>query len=391
MRSILPLLIFALVLPGVAFAQEEGAKATPAVAILPAITVSTVEKRDLRDVVLASGLIGAVEEVQVQPLIEGQPIESLEAEVGDKVVAGQVLARLSLSTLELQKSQYAASLESARATIAQGEAQVLEAKSASDEANRINERTAQLKAQGASSQAAADTARANAVSATARVTVAAQTLIAAKAQLSLVEAQLANVDLNLKRTEVVAPVSGEIVERNALVGSIASSAALPMFVIVRDGALELRAEVAESDLMRLSAGQMVDIIAVGSKLPLTGKIRLVEPKIDQTTRLGTVRIEIAQSDKVRSGMFAEARILAAEHVALAIPVTAVSSGPDGATVMKVSDGNVTRIEIETGIRDGGYVEVIGGLAEGDSLVTKAGAFVRDGDRINPVPDASCTN
>ncbi len=391
MRSILPLLIFALVLPGVAFAQEEGAKATPAVAILPAITVSTVEKRDLRDVVLASGLIGAVEEVQVQPLIEGQPIESLEAEVGDKVVAGQVLARLSLSTLELQKSQYAASLESARATIAQGEAQVLEAKSASDEANRINERTAQLKAQGASSQAAADTARANAVSATARVTVAAQTLIAAKAQLSLVEAQLANVDLNLKRTEVVAPVSGEIVERNALVGSIASSAALPMFVIVRDGALELRAEVAESDLMRLSAGQMVDIIAVGSKLPLTGKIRLVEPKIDQTTRLGTVRIEIAQSDKVRSGMFAEARILAAEHVALAIPVTAVSSGPDGATVMKVSDGNVTRIEIETGIRDGGYVEVIGGLAEGDSLVTKAGAFVRDGDRINPVPDAAGTN
>ncbi len=391
MRSILPLLIFALVLPGVAFAQEEGAEAAPAVAILPAITVSTVEKRDLRDVVLASGLIGAVEEVQVQPLIEGQPIESLEAEVGDKVVAGQVLARLSLSTLELQKSQYAASLESARATIAQGEAQVLEAKSASDEANRINERTAQLKAQGASSQAAADTARANAVSATARVTVAAQTLIAAKAQLSLVEAQLANVDLNLKRTEVVAPVSGEIVERNALVGSIASSAALPMFVIVRDGALELRAEVAESDLMRLSAGQMVDIIAVGSKLPLTGKIRLVEPKIDQTTRLGTVRIEIAQSDKVRSGMFAEARILAAEHVALAIPVTAVSSGPDGATVMKVSDGNVMRIEIETGIRDGGYVEVIGGLAEGDSLVTKAGAFVRDGDRINPVPDAAGTN
>ncbi len=391
MRSILPLLIFALVLPGVAFAQEEGAKAAPAVAVLPAITVSTVEKRDLRDVVLASGLIGAVEEVQVQPLIEGQPIESLEAEVGDKVVAGQVLARLSLSTLELQKSQYAASLESARATIAQGEAQVLEAKSASDEANRINERTAQLKAQGASSQAAADTARANAVSATARVTVAAQTLIAAKAQLSLVEAQLANVDLNLKRTEVVAPVSGEIVERNALVGSIASSAALPMFVIVRDGALELRAEVAESDLMRLSGGQMVDIIAVGSKLPLTGKIRLVEPKIDQTTRLGTVRIEIAQSDKVRSGMFAEARILAAEHVALAIPVTAVSSGPDGATVMKVSDGNVTRIEIETGIRDGGYVEVIGGLAEGDSLVTKAGAFVRDGDRINPVPDAAGTN
>ncbi len=50
----------------------------------------------------------------------------------------------------------------------------------------------------------------------------------------------------------------------------------------------------------------------------------------------------------------------------------------------------------TGIRDGGFVEIVEGLAVGDTVVAKAGAFVRDGDRINPVaasaaPDRSRTD
>jgi HlyD family secretion protein len=372
-------------------ALSETAETAPAENSLPAITVSTVTQRTLRDIVLASGLIDAVEEVQVQPLIQGQPIETLEVDIGDEVRAGQVLARLSLSTLELQRSQYLASLESAKATIAQAEAQVLEAQAAADEANRVNDRTAQLKAQGAASQAAADTARANATSANAGVTVARQTLVAAKAQLSLVEAQLANVELELRRTDVVAPVSGTIVERNALIGGIASSAGDPMFVIVRDSALELRADVAEVDLMRLAVGQPVEIVAVGASKPLTGTVRLVEPRIDQTTRLGAVRIRIEDSDLVRKGMFAQARILVAERGALAVPVTAVGATGGAPTVMQVVGSDAKRVNIVTGIRDGAYVEVVSGLSDKDTVVTKAGAFVRDGDKINPIPAAAETN
>ena len=97
--------------------------------MLPAITVSAVERRHLRDVVLASGLVAPQETIQVAPLIEGQPIEALLADVGDKVTAGQVLARLSTSTLDLQKAQLAASLAAAKAQIAQAQAQMIEAQS----------------------------------------------------------------------------------------------------------------------------------------------------------------------------------------------------------------------------------------------------------------------
>lgn len=383
---ILPLLLVsALGLAAPAFAQTETAEAPTALApILPAITVSTVETRLLRDRVIVTGLIAPVEAVQVAPLIEGQPIEALLFDVGDMVTEGQVMAILSKTTLELQKSQFNASLASVRATIAQAEAQMLSARTSADEAQRVSERTATLRKQGSASQAAADTANANAISATAQVTVAVQSLEAARAQVALVEAQMANIELQLNRTEVKAPVSGEITARNAIVGSIASASGPAMFRLIRDGALEMDADVAEVDLMRVAVGQKVMMSLVGADAPLTGTIRLVEPTIDAVTRLGRARITIDEPARVRSGMFADAEVLVVERETIAVPVTAVGRTGGIATIMAVVDGAVTRVEVQTGIRDAGWVEILSGVKAGDTIVTKAGAFVRDGDRINPI-------
>ena len=374
--------------PGPALAEAAPA---PAAAVLPAITVSTVARQTLRDRVLASGLVGPVERVQVPPLIEGQPIQSLLADVGDRVAAGQVLAQLSSATLELQKSQLQATLASARAAIAQAEAQLVEARSTADEAQRVNLRTATLKNQGTASQAAADQAAAAAISATARVAIATQSLVAAQAQLTLVEAQIATVDLQRSRTRVIAPVAGVVVERNAQLGGVASAAGPAMFVLIRDGALELRADVAEPDLLRLAVGQRAQLAAVGTDAALTGTVRLVEPTIDTATRMGRARISIDAPEQLRAGMFVDASILVAERAGLAVPVTALGSSAAGTTVMRVRAGLVERVTVVTGIRDAGMIEIVSGLAIGDQVVTKAAAFVRDGDHINPVPAAAASN
>ena len=374
--------------PGPALAEAAPA---PAAAVLPAITVSTVARVTLRDRVLASGLVGPVERVQVPPLIEGQPIRSLLVDVGDTVAAGQVLAQLSSATLELQKSQFLATLASARAAIAQVEAQLIEARSSADEAQRVNVRTTTLKNQGTASQAAADQAAAAAISATARVAVATQSLAAAEAQLTLVEAQIATVDLQLSRTRVIAPVAGVVVERNAQLGGVASAAGPAMFVLIRDGALELRADVAEPDLLRLAVGQRAQLVAVGTDAALTGTVRLVEPAIDTATRMGRARISIDAPEQMRAGMFVDASILVAERAGLSVPVTALGSGTEGTTVMRVRGGLVERLAVVTGIRDRGMIEIVSGLAIGDLVVTKAAAFVRDGDHINPVPAAAASN
>ena len=161
-----------------------------------------------------------------------------------------------------------------------------------------------------------------------------------------------------------------------------------MFVLMRDGALELRADLSEADLPRVLQGQTATITLAAGLAPLSGKLTLVEPSIDLATRLGRARITLDKSDQVRAGMFAEADILVTSRTAIAVPVTAVGSEGVETTVMVVKDGVVHRTVITTGIRDGGWVEVLTGLAEGDQIVAKAGAFVTDGDKINPISTAT---
>ena len=81
-----------MLLASVAWRQETPAApaATPA---LPAIVVIQAKSRNLVDRVVATGTIKSVEDVFVQPQVEGLQIKSLEADVGDTVTEGQVVAR----------------------------------------------------------------------------------------------------------------------------------------------------------------------------------------------------------------------------------------------------------------------------------------------------------
>ncbi|WP_062762776.1 efflux RND transporter periplasmic adaptor subunit [Falsirhodobacter sp. alg1] len=367
-------LCLALFFPGSVFAQDEN---------LPAITVVPATIEHITSHVLASGFVAPVERVAVQPLITGQPIDSLEADVGDTVVQGQVLARLSTSTLELEKSRLTAQLASAIASVAQAQAGQAEAAATQTEAQANAERAGQLQAQRATSQAAVDQARAAAASADARLQSARQSVAAAEAQRKVAEAQIDDINLQIRRAEVTAPVSGDVVARNAVRGSIAASGGEPMFELIRDGALELRADVAEEDLLSLARGQSA-IMQTVTGVPLLGLVRLVEPGIDETTRLGRVRIRVEDPSRLRTGMFAEADILVAERDTLVLPDTAVGRDADGPFVLRVIDGVVHRTDVETGIRNAGLIEIFTGLGEGDEVVAKAGAFVREGDRVNPV-------
>lgn len=367
-------LLLALLLPTAALAQD---------ITLPALTVTEAQTQRLADRIVASGLVAAVERVEVQPLIDGQPVEALLADVGDTVPEGAVLARLSPATLELQRMRLQAQRAQAQAAAAQAEAGRVEAEANAVEARANAERIGQLQARDATSQAAVDQARAGAATAEARVTAARAQAEASRADIRVADAQLADLDLQLARTEVKSPVAGQIVARNAAIGAIASGAGDAMFVLTRDGALELRADVAEADLLRLAAGQPAELRLVDGTT-LAASVRLVEPQVNETTRLGRVRIAVDDSSHLRPGLFAEATIIAATREALALPATAVGRDAEGTFVMQVTDGTVHRVPVTIGIRDGGRVEIAAGINAGDTVVSKAGAFVREGDRINPV-------
>ena len=83
-------------------------------------------------------------------------------------------------------------------------------------------------------------------------------------------------------------------------------------------------------------------------------------------------------------MFADAAIVTQQKEAVTLPVSAIGINAKGTTALLVRDSRVEEVQVVTGVREGNLVEIVSGVAEGDLVVARAGAFVRNGDRINPV-------
>jgi len=366
-------------------AAEANVPPAPSAPQLPSIYVVEAVRDTISETVVASGYIRPVEEVYVQPEVEGLAVESSAIDIGQTVEKGAVMAVLSDDALLLQKSQLQASRTKAEAALAQSKAQLAEAQANADEAVRVRDRYQSLSKNGTVSRADYDQATASADAALARVNSAKQNIAVAEADIAVAQAQIDDVDLRLERTEVKAPVSGVVSAKNIKIGAIASASGDPLFTIIENGALELRAEIAEGDMLEVKPGQSVTVNLPGQREAITGKVRLVDPTVDLTSRLGTVRVSFDQPERVRAGMFASATILVERKSAVVVPISAVSMANGEATVLKVSDGRVKITRVETGIEHDGRIEIAAGLGAGDRIVAKAGAFVRDGDRVHAVP------
>jgi HlyD family secretion protein len=372
--------------PAFVLSAEEPAATTakPADANLPAIRVTETTERQLVDRVIVTGTVQPIEEVYVQPQVEGLRIEDLKADVGDSVKAGDVLATLATDTLVLQKSQFQANRAKVEAVTAQLQAQVLEAQANEAEAIRQAERAEKLVKSKAVAVGESERLRAAATAATARVNSAKQAIVANNADLKVIDAQIDDVDLKLARTDVKTTVAGVISAKTAKIGAIAAGAGSPLFTLIRDNAIELKADVSEGDLLKLKPGQPVQMTVAGTSTRVDGKVRTIDPVIDGTTRLGTVKISIDNPDIARIGMYASAEIVVSDRKVLALPLTAVTSEDEGMIVRRVVDGVVTMTKVKTGVQDGDFVEISEGLKAKDIVVEKAGAYVRDGDKVAPV-------
>ena len=355
---------------------------------LPAIVVTEAATRTLVDKVVATGTVKAVEEVYIQPQVDGLSIRTLNADVGDRVAADGTLATLNDDALVLQRSQMEATKAKGEATLAQLRAQLAEVQANGVEAEQQRARAVAMGEKGTASTSQVEQATALAAANRARVASAEQAIVVAEADLKVVASQIADIDLKLARTGVKTPVSGTVASRNARVGAIANGNGEPLFTIIRDGDIELVADVSEADIIKIVPGQKAVISLSGSREKLAGSVRLVSPTVDPVTRLGAVHISIDDDSKARAGMYGSAEIVIRQADAVALPLTAVNTDEDGSSARKVENGIVKFVNVETGIQDGAYVEIVNGLKAGDEVVAKAGAYVRDGDHITPVRDAS---
>jgi HlyD family secretion protein len=182
---------------------------------------------------------------------------------------------------------------------------------------------------------------------------------------------------------VQAPAAGIVIASNAVIGATASARAEPLFRIAARGEMELLVEAPVKSLSRLAPDQSakVEILGLGE---LSGKVRLASIAINPTTQLGQARLFIGADPRQRVGTFGRASIEIGERCNAAVPLSAVLYGPGGTVVQVVRDGRIETRPVTVGLLDEGQAEIREGLAEGEMVVTRAGAFVREGDRVRPV-------
>jgi HlyD family secretion protein len=368
-------------LSGTAYADTAPKADAPAP---PSISVMTAEKKPIAEDLTVTGSFAAGELVLVSPEIEGLSVTEFLAEEGDIVKKGQVLARLSSSTVDISIIQTLASLKSNDASQKQAKNQIEQAQISVDRTEADLNRTKKLRTSGVATQETFDTRLAAYDLAVSQLASAKLGLEVAKANRAGIDAQMDELNLRKARTEIKAPVDGYISRRTVQVGGIASGSKEPMYNIVANGLVKLVAEIPESDLPRVKVGQKAMITVNGMDKAIEGEVRLISPEVNATTRIGNAHIKVAEGVRIPLGAFGRAKISLAAADGVALPLTAVTFGDNGPTVQIVKDGHVQVRKVITGLVGTSDIEITDGVSAGEIYVARAGSFVRDGDAVTPV-------
>jgi HlyD family secretion protein len=182
---------------------------------------------------------------------------------------------------------------------------------------------------------------------------------------------------------VQAPVAGLILSSTATIGALASARGEALFSIVARNEFDLVGQVPTQDLPKLAVNQPARIKIVGAG-EVDGKVRRVSTTVEPNSQLGQVFIAVTTNRRLFVNNSARAMIKTGQSCGVAVPLTAVLYGSAGTVVQVVKRARVETKRVEVGLMSGGQIEIREGLAEGDIVVARAGALLREGDPVRPI-------
>lgn len=183
--------------------------------------------------------------------------------------------------------------------------------------------------------------------------------------------------------QVQAPVAGLIESSSAVIGAIASGRGEALFSIIARSEFDLVGMVPTQDLGKLAVNQSARIKVVGAG-ELDGKVRRVAPTVEPNSQLGQVLIAVTSGRRLLVNSSGRAEIKIGQSCNIAVPLTAVLYGSAGTVVQVVRRSRIETRRVEVGLMFGGQVEIRDGLNEGDIVVARAGALLREGDPVRAV-------
>jgi HlyD family secretion protein len=396
------------------------------------VAIEKVERRTIVEEVSASGKIFPQTEVKISSDVSGEIVKLL-VEEGDSVVSGQLLARIDPEAFQSQVERGQASVNNAKAQLANARSQIEQFRAQKEQieaqlinAKEIQERNEKLYKEKVISEADYQQSlsnlralQANVKSAEANIKASQESAEAAKYSVESARASLNELRTNLNRTDIFAPMSGivsrlDVEEGERVVGTIQMTGT-EMMRIANLNAMEVRVEVSENDVPRVTVGDEVAIeVDAYIDRVFKGKVTQIANSATNTAASGgltsdqvtnfEVRINIDPSSyqdlispqkpyPFRPGMSASVDIRTEiEKSILSIPIQAVTTREKDKkqkeveeaasleddlleVVFLVKGDTVDMVEVKTGIQDDTYIQVLNGLNEGDEVVTAPYAAV----------------
>lgn len=351
----------------------------PAVAVETA-TAAQVYPSQAYTVLNATGYVVAQRKAAVASKATGR-LEWLGVREGSTVKAGEVIARLENRDVTAQMEQAAANVKVAEANLEQGDAEL-------KDAERALKRSAELLEKNFVSPAAHDTvvtrhARAKAAIAGFRAAIAAAGANQRAAQVAV------------EQTLIRAPFEGIVLTKNANVGDVITpfSSALgsqAAVVTMADmSTLEVEADVAESNIGKVQAGQPCEIqLDALPQRRFRGEVNRIVPTVDRSKATVTVKIRFVDKDpRVLPEMSAKVAFLSQKVPAeagtprIAVPATAIVERGGRKVVYVVREGKAVEVPVQAAAAIGELVPV-GGVKAGDKVVVKPDERVRDGTQVS---------
>lgn len=168
-----------------------------------------------------------------------------------------------------------------------------------------------------------------------------------------------------------APIGGKIVEANAVLGDMVDQDT-EILTIMNPNLLRVDTEIYEKDIAKIREGQAVEVrVHAYSNEVFRGRIQYVGDIFKEDTRTITVHTEVTNTDyKLKPGMFADITIhLNHLDQVIALPKSAILDDKDLELVFVRRGDEYVPLIVETGIREGDYVQILSGIKEGDVVVT----------------------
>jgi macrolide-specific efflux system membrane fusion protein len=357
-RKFLPgIAALAVVLAVVAFFWLSPAKKTE-------YLTATVQRTDLENAVLATGVLQALKQVEVGAQVSGQ-LKSLKVVLGQTVKKGDWLAEIDPVISQNTLAQEQAKLENLQAQKLAKEVRVKQAELTWARQREMLAQDAAPRQDMESADAELRALRADGVS--------------LDAQIRQQKLAMASAQTNLSYTRIVAPIDGDVVSISTLEGqTVVAAFQVPTLMKLADlSTMTVKAQVSEADVVRVKAGQPVYFTILGDPdKRYYGTLRAVQPspeKINNAVFFNAL-FDVPNPDRtLRVDMTAQVAIMLGEaKQALTVPLTALGTrDKDGRQEVRVlkPDQTVEKRQVRIGITNNFQAQVLEGLKEGDNVIT----------------------